>query len=304
MSARTLHPTPRSRDVLREQVRAVGLSLRLPALAAAALAAVATLLVAGEALRGGGPAGFAPQHQILPGVVGLLLPVAVWRGEAPFGDGFLWTLPVDRRRHALTRVLAGWAWLMAAVALFVLWLAGMVLLTGGNPLGEAAMRAVPAALAETGVVDGAAVRTVRWTPHPLLWLVPFTAATATYLLSSALALGVRRPGAWIAGAVLALAVLAVAADTAGRAAEAEWLVFAPSRVLASFLYGHLGLARLLTAGSDFVTVRVPLPTGESVAVWHGPPDVRAWAAATLLWTAAGLAALWAAAFRHRERRGA
>jgi hypothetical protein len=37
-------------------------------------------------------------------------------------------------------------------------------------------------------------------------------------------------------------------------------------------------------------------------VWRALPDLRHWAAATLLWTGAGLMALLAAASRHRERR--
>jgi hypothetical protein len=41
-----------------------------------------------------------------------------------------------------------------------------------------------------------------------------------------------------------------------------------------------------------------------VMVWRALPDVGQWAAATLLWTGAGLVALWAAASRHREGRRA
>jgi hypothetical protein len=37
-------------------------------------------------------------------------------------------------------------------------------------------------------------------------------------------------------------------------------------------------------------------------VWRALPDLGDWAAATLLWTGAGLIALLAAACRHRERR--
>ena len=39
-------------------------------------------------------------------------------------------------------------------------------------------------------------------------------------------------------------------------------------------------------------------------VWRAVPDIADWRNATLLWTTAGLLALWAAASRHRERRRA
>ena len=42
----------------------------------------------------------------LPGLIGALLPIAVWARDARFGPSFLWTVPVDRRRHALIKVLA------------------------------------------------------------------------------------------------------------------------------------------------------------------------------------------------------
>jgi len=47
-----------------------------------------------------------------------------------------------------------------------------------------------------------------------------------------------------------------------------------------------------------------LSTDDRVVVWRALPDVGQWAAATLLWTGAGLVTLWAAASRHREGRRA
>lgn len=302
MTHPALHPTPRPRDVLLEQARAVGLSLRWPAAAAAALVGVVTLLVVTDLPGSGEGMDFRPEHQMLPGVLGLLLPVALWRGEDRSGAGFLWTLPVDRRRHALTRVGVGWGWLMCAVALFVLWQLGVALLTGGSVLAGETLRLVPGSFPDRGTLDPAALRSVRWTPEPLLWLVPFTAATGTYLLASALALGPRHPLRWMAGAALAVFLFAAASDAAGRAADAEWLVFAPSRLLASLLYGPYGLDALLTARTESLKTLAALPGGETVVVWRGLPDPGRWAAAALLWTGAGLAAVWAAASRHRERR--
>ena len=64
---------------------------------------------------------------------------------------------------------------------------------------------------------------------------------------------------------------------------------------------------LWTSGSSgapkgVLHTQATLATGRTVTVWRALPDLGQWAAATLLWTGAGLAALWAAASRHRERR--
>lgn len=296
-----LHPTPRPRDVVLEQVRAAGLALRRPAIAVAALAVLATLLFVIEIVAEGAVVDFHPEHWILPGLLGFLLPIGIWKGQARVGSGLFWALPVERRRHALTRVLAGWVWLLGGVAVFVLWLLALVLLSGGNVLAEETLRFIPSSSIAPGAVDPGAVRTVRWTPHPLLWLVPFTAATATYLLSSALALGTTLRG--IIQAVLPLALLTFVIGVVGQLSGSEWLIFAPSRVMRWVLYEPYGLAMLLTASTEFLALDVTLPTGETALIGRGAPDLGRWATATLVWTATGLGALWVAASRHRERRG-
>lgn len=292
--------TPRPRDVQLEQLRVVGLSLRRPALAAAVLVALLTLLLTVRLLDAGGSIDFHPEYQYLPGMLGLLLPVGVWRGEERFGAGFLWTLPVDRRRHALARVFAGWAWLMSAVLVFVLWLLALTLLSGGSVRPEETIHVLHSSSPLPDALDAAAVETVRWTPHPLLWLVPFTAATGTYLLASALALGTRHPLRWIVGTVLGLSLVFVAGDVG----KVQWLADAPVRLLRPLFAGPYGLDTLLSARTESVQVGVTLATGERVMAWRALPDLGQWGTATLLWTGAGLAALWAAASRHREDRSA
>lgn len=305
MTEWALHSTPRAGGVLREQVRAVGLALRAPALAAAVLAALVTVLAATEILRDGGVVDFHPERWVVAGVAGLLFPVGIWMGEERFGAAFLWTLPVDRRRHALARVAAGWVWLMGLIALMVLWLLGLTLLSGGNALGEETLRMIDAAsLPASGAVDVAPTRLVRWTPRPLLWLVPFTAATATYLLASAVALGLRHPLRWIAGTVLGLFLVSAVSSEIGLATGRRELALAPSRLIGSLIYGRYGLDALLIARTESLRHERWLTTGEPVALWLAPPDPGPWLAATLLWTGAGLIALGAAASRHRETRRA
>ena len=292
MMSTTFHSAPRTSDVLLAQIRAVGLAPQGPALAAMAVVALATLLITIESLKRGEVIAFHPEHKMLPGIVGLLLPILVWRGEERFGASFLWTLPVDRWRHALAKVFAGWVWLMGGVALFVLWSLALTLLSGGNILAEETLR--------VRTLDPAVVETVRWTPQPLLWLAPFTAATATYLLASALGLGTRHPLRWIVGSVIGFYIV----SGVGDAANAVWLggVFEP--LLESLFEGPYGLDALLTARTTFLNNEATLSTGDRVAVWRALPDVGQWATATLLWTSAGLVSLLAAASRHREGRRA
>lgn len=288
---------PRLRDVVAEQIRTVGLTLRLPAVVAAALFALATPLVAFAILRHGEVVDFQPEQWILPGMAGLLLPIGVWRRETPFAGGFLWTLPVDRRRHALVRVVAGWVWLMAGVALFVLWLLALALFSGGSILEGEVIRYVPSLAERPGTIDPASVQAVHREPEPLLWLAPFTGATAAYLLASALALGLRHPLRWIAGTIPAFVLI----HGIGVVVDAEWLAYAPGHLRTWLLYGPYGLDTVLVAGTDALTTDVTLSTGAYVQVWRGHPDSGGWALATLLWLGAGGAALWLALSRHRER---
>jgi hypothetical protein len=303
MMQASLHPTPQARRVLAEQVRAVALALRWPFIVASALLGAATVLLTIGLLGADAPIDFRPELSMLPGMVGLLLPIAVWHGEARFGASLLWTLPVDRRWHALAKVGAGWVWLMALVALFVIWLLALTLLSGGTVLAEEMLRVLPAALAPVGLppaagsLDPAALQTVRWAPTPLLWLVPFTGATGAYVLASAVPLGVRQPVRWIAGTLLVLFFI----FTAGDLTKAAWVARALAGIEPLY-FGRYGFDALLTARTESLKTIATLSTGETVSVWRGVPDLGHWAIATLLWTSAGLIALWAAASRHRERR--
>lgn len=301
-----LHATPRWRDVLIAQIRAVGSALRWPAVTAAALLGVVTLLVIPRLLSDAS-INFRPEQLLLFGLVGLLFPIGVWKGQERFRNGFMWTLPVERRQHALSRVCAGWVWLMASVALFVAWLLALALLSGENPLaaetllvlpGHAGSGLAPFPFPAAGTLERQALRTIVWTPEPLLWLTPFAAATGTYLLASAATLGLRHPLRWIIATVLGLLLLEAIAE----AADMRWLMQAPHRMVRQAFIGPYGFDTLLTARTEFHKIGTTLSTGENVVIWRGLPDVRQWAVATALWLIAGLAVLWAAASRHLEHR--
>jgi len=295
---------PRLRAVLLEQVRATGLALRWPALAGAALLAVATLAIVSWMVNRAGVVNLHAQPTVLAGLAGALLPMAVWARDDPFGAGFLWTLPVDRRRHALAKALAGWMWLMGGVALFALWLLALTLASGGRVLPVETLHVLTTQAPTSGPLDAAALRTVRWAPGPLIWAVPFTAATACYLLASALAVGSRHPRRWVIGTVLAYPLLSLAGTVASGLPRTGWLDDAPERALRLLIEGRYGLDALLTARTASLESTATLATGELIVIWSAVPDLAHWRIAALLWTGAGLLALWAAASRHREQRRA
>lgn len=291
-----IHHTPRPSRVLLAQLHLIAANLRRPALVAAGLVTLGTVfLVLDVAGDDGRRIAFHPEYSVLPGLFGLLFPVGVWLGEDRAGTGFFWTLPVDRRIHALVRVAAGWVWLMGTVALFVVWLLTLALSTGGNVLGDETRLVLPSFSFSTGAFDPSAVQRVQQTPIALFWLVPFTAATTTYLFANALALGTRHPARWIVGTVLAFFLAVAIADAVQAASSLD-------RVLDAVFRGPYGIDTLLTARTESLQVSATLTTGESVVLWRALPAIDQWATATALWMGAGAVLLWLAASRHREHR--
>ena len=242
MTEVTLHPAPRWRDVVLEQIRIVGLSLRPVLVVVAVVLAAGTVIVAGEILRNG--PGFDSSEAFPTPLVSFLFPFAVWRNEKPFGTSFLWTFPVDRRRLALAKVLAGLVWLTAALTFFAGWLLMLGLIA-------------------------------RVPPAATIMRIPYIATIALYLFGSALVLGLRYPLRWLFG-------------VAG-------LFFVVGGISQMFeeIYGVntlLGSSSLYRATAGFHET------------WRSLSGLAQFAISTVLLLGAGLAALFAAASRHRERR--
>ncbi len=189
MTEVTLHPLPRWRDVVLEQIRIVGLNLRPAALVVAAVLGIGTLMVVKEIISGG--PGF-DAHDMFPlPLIAFLYPFAVWRSEKRFGPSFLWTLPVNRQRLALAKVFAGGVWLIAAVTFFVTWLLALALIAGASPAEQLAR-------------------------------VPVVATMALYLLGSALVLGLRHPMRWLFGAAGVLLLMGGLGDLLNQPDDSEW----------------------------------------------------------------------------------
>ena len=239
MTEVTLHPVPRGRDVVLEQIRAVALSLRREAMVAAIVIGIVTIVIGSAIVRGRAASWFDSNDWAPLGIAAFLFPFAVWRRENRFGPAFLWTLPVDRRRLALAKVFGGWVWLIAAVAFVFLWQAALAVLSG-------------VAGAET------------------ISLQAFSGSTAMYLFGSALVLGLRHPLRWLLGTSSVFFVVA----------------FFDYEIA-----GAYGIATFLPTGA----------VSSAASAWQQHPQL-ATAITTFLWIGAGLAALWAAASRHRENR--
>lgn len=295
---------PKWGDVLREQFRVIGLSLRIPLLLAFAAGLFITIVVAMDAARGNWPPDIHAEPLELPGVVGFLFPIAVWLREDRFGPGFFWTLPVEHSRHALARVVAGWLWLMLGVLLFSLAILLFTLLSGGNVFPEETIRVLTQPVSRLDVVDASLLRDVRWAPSPLIWAVPFTAATVTYMFGSAVLVGLRHWMRWVAGAVLLFAQASAASEIGDGRPRATWGANAPERAVSFLCESRYGLDALVTVRTATLDRRATLDSGERIHAWSAAPRLADWAIATLLWGGAGLLALLAAVSRHRERRRA
>lgn len=236
MTGTTLHPRPRWRDVVLEQVRIVRVCLRREALVVGVVVGIVTLVIAVNIVRGTAASWFDSNEWWEVALAGFLLPFAVWRSDKRFAPAFLWTLPVDRRRLALAKVFAGWVWLMTAAVLYFLWQLTLATLSG-----------VPGAEALSGVA--------------------FIGVTVTYLFGSALVLGLRHPLHWLLGMVALL-----------------------------FFLG------LLNNGLDLGSWRSVPMLGNAPAALSSLSGLAQDAIATFLSVGAGLAALFAAASRHKEIR--
>ncbi|HZG44469.1 MAG TPA: hypothetical protein VEY93_16070, partial [Longimicrobium sp.] len=217
-------------------------------------------------------------------LVGLFAPMAVWKGDGPARRGYFWSLPVDRSRHALVKVAAGWGWTMAVVGLLLLWAALLAWMTGGElSLGDTRVPLRP--YSEVPRPTPADHFVHPWPVDAWLWIVPFTATTAAYLVGSAVALSTDHPWRWYAGFVLCWALLAAA----GLHEE-----------LGQLMEGRYGWGVMVT-GSEWEQARLTTPAGARVFAGRFVAAPAQWSLATALWMALALSAVVFAARRHQER---
>ncbi len=288
-AAETLHPLPARTAVLRENLRAVGESVRLEIGALLALLlGMAALILVFEPMGSPGGADFDVADMTWPLLVlGLFAPLAVWKAEEPSRRGYLWSMPVDRFRHTLVRAGSGWAWLMGLVAVYLAWGMGIPLLTGGNivlnPQWEAALLA--------GRPAGTVLRDLTLGGNAWVWVVPFVAASTGYFVGTAVALLADHPLRVYAGVAFTFFVAVSVAESAGGT---------PGHLAnLLFRYGVGGRYGLMThaTGLVFHFDQPRIPGGPPRDV----PAFGAWISSVLMWTGTSLAAALLAARRYQER---
>ena len=297
MTDTTVERTPAFRAVWREQLHVVGLSIRREAVLTAMLlglfcvAAVVTARVpAVSTWLGGDFANFRldpaePGFGLIGVFAALLFPLLVWKGERPFGDTPIWSLPVDHRRHALTKVAAGWVWLMVFLVGALLSVV-LATLAGGGALGVDEVRQLlidPAGFPGPGATG--ATRAVSWTTPWWEWVLPFTSATAAYLLASALLLATAYPFRW---AVVLFVLTQVSVE-----------IITSEYVQIGWLRRAVDLVEWFVGGEDFVTY-VRLPTTRFTRAWVLLPSVGMWVASAAFWISLGFACVVAASSRARD----
>jgi hypothetical protein len=257
-------PRPPRPRVVRAEVRAVGDAVRRELVAAAVLMAGVTLMMLFYRVRDGASAHFELVDMTWPVVIlALFAPMAVWKGDEPSRRAYLWALPVDRARHTLAKVFAGWMWLTGLVAAYLAWALATALATGGR---------VSDGIAPPASVD------FTLNGHPWLWLVPFVGATAAYLAGSIVAVASDHPWRWFATGFFGSGLL-LSLDSAWVERAGQTLIFGP--------HGANALITATLTGADSLPGALSPP---------GP-----WAVTALLWTGLALAGVVAAAHRHQER---
>ena len=206
-----------------------------------------------------------------------------WCGRASGGSA------TPRSGHCLSitggtrssKVAAGWVWLLAILGAALVWVTLTVLASGGT-LGVDEVRLLLHDPVGAAAGTPGAVESVSWTTPWWEWAMPFSAATAAYLLASTLMLATARPLFWAAGLWVGGAVVLGAADIW----DIGWIWRATD-----FVNWYIG--------GDSFTRGVQLPSGGREA-WTLLPTAKMWTASSALWISLGLAGVLWASGRARE----
>ncbi|HEU0012063.1 MAG TPA: hypothetical protein VFQ45_00180 [Longimicrobium sp.] len=266
-----------------EQVRAVGLGLRVELTLLALFLAGLTVLLNVTAYRTGERINTDIPNVAIPlFMLALAAPLAIWKGEEPARRGYLWAMPVPRVEHSLAKVFAGWVWVMGIVVVMLLWVLAMAWATGGDLRLDRSLGMLD------GMPRGARVVAPAMEGYPWMWLVPFTGATVAYLAGSILALASNYPWRWIAGGVFAFMMTAMLMEMGGLMIEE--LVEDVFRAAATVMLGT----------SDTVVSYVDA-RGAPLRAIQSAPDAARWAVSSLVALALALAGVLAAARRGEER---
>jgi hypothetical protein len=256
-----LHPVPERGAIVREQIDAVSIAIRkeqwffLGTLVVFLLLAIYSALSGHSGQHGHADLEYGPAATVPVSLIALLIPFGVWRASDRERRAYDWVMPVEQSTHTIIRMLAGWLWLMLGVVLYLVFLMGtealIVLITGGS----------------------IALHVPAWQ-----WLVPFTAASIAYLLTSIPIIGSEHPWRWIGGVIIGYVVALIILDIV----HMQDL----NRALQKVVSGFYGLNAAIFGD---VSVR---PHGFSDA------DPTRWLGATALWGVLAIVGVWLVARRH------
>ena len=264
MGEAVLHPGPRRAGVAREQLRAVGLSLRREGAMAAGLLAMLSVALAWDQARSYSAFVLEPEMGIPAAIVALLVPMAVWKGEGPGRRGYHHAMPVDRGAHALARGLAGLAWMLAAVGAYYAWLAGLTLAVGGWARYDAAYR----------------------------WAAPVVGAVVLYLVGTALTLRAAHPWRWLGGGAAGYLFLKLMWESDRG--------FAPYAMVNAVLRGRYGLLTVLDGRTPMRFRGVSTWDGHEFFYMARVANLTAWLTSVWIWLAVATALFVWAAYRQPE----
>lgn len=255
-----LHPVPERGAIVREQIDAVSVAIRkeqyffIGTLIAFLILGVYGALTHGHGEKPGqATMEFGPGAIVPMSLVALLIPFGVWRASDRERRAYDWVMPIAQSTHTIVRMLAGWLWLMLAVVIYIAFVLGIeaiiVLVNGGSLTLD-----VPA-----------------WT-----WLVPFTATTIAYLLTSIAIVGSEHPWRWIGGIIVGYLAAMLVLDIV----HMQDL----NRALQHVVGGYYGLTAAIF--------------GDLRTRYDFYPNLTRWLGATALWGALAIIGVWLAARRH------
>ena len=283
-NASILHPTPVWRNVLEAQFRSVGYAHRQTTIAFLLVMLAVTLLMSIYGLQRGEGVPFIPETALLVVLFAPLLSIAVWRGEYRFRHSYLASMPVDRMRHVLVKMAAGWAWLMVSTAVYVLFMLALAVVTGGE-IGVDEMRAMAGDVPPGASPEEVAALARRWRTPAWQWTVFLMGPTVTYLIGSAVVLASSRTRWWLAGITIVWIFIILSDDVVMPLGAAEMFEMA-LLIVAEGRYGF----ETLVWGREGPILDLTTASGERVSIGRDTP-LEVWLLTTLLWMSIAVASV-------------
>jgi hypothetical protein len=288
-----LHPTPSFRRVVEAQLRFVWNTIR-GMVAVLSVFVVLTAFYMYVYSEGGFPFLFEDYASFIA-IIASFFPIAMWRGEYRFRQSYLASMPVDRTRHTLLKIAAGWAWLMVLVAASVLCMLALAAATGG-PIGTDEMRVFARDLPPSASAEEAAALARRWTTPIWQWALFFPGATVAYLFGSIVVLASRRTRLWLGGLFAGSFFLLMLEEEGVNLGEV--LEGAFRFIITIIIGGRYGLETLVI-GSDDIINTLTTATGDQIRVWS-EPDLGTWLVSMLLWMSLAMVSVVVAVWRDRK----